>query len=70
VQALYEDAVEQLNAGLARFEKLKRVLLVDEEFSASDGTLTHTMKVRRRGIEARYQKLIDDMYEQADSLPG
>jgi long-chain acyl-CoA synthetase len=70
VQALYEDAVEQLNAGLARFEKLKRVLLVDEEFSASDGTLTHTMKVRRRGIEARYQKLIDDMYEQADNLPG
>ena len=43
------------NKNLARFEKLKRVLLVPEEFSASDGTLTHTMKVRRRGIEERYR---------------
>ncbi|MGA9528570.1 MAG: long-chain fatty acid--CoA ligase [Terriglobales bacterium] len=67
VQALYEGIVEDANANLARFEKLKRVLVVAEEFSAADGTLTHTFKVRRRGIEARYSKLIDDMYAKADA---
>ena len=66
VQALYEGIVEELNNNLARFEKLKRVLVVPEELSAADGTLTHTFKVRRRGIEDRYRTLIDEMYAKAD----
>lgn len=67
VQALYEGIIEDLNRNLARFEKLKRVLLVPEELSAADGTLTHTFKVRRRGIEERYRSLIDDMYAKAET---
>jgi long-chain acyl-CoA synthetase len=66
VQALYQGIVDELNQNLARFEQLKRVLLVAEEFSAADGTLTHTFKVRRRGIETRYRELIDDMYAKAE----
>jgi long-chain acyl-CoA synthetase len=66
VQALYEGIVEELNQNMARFEKLKRVLVVAEEFSAADGTMTHTFKVRRRGIEERYRELIDEMYAKAD----
>jgi len=69
VQALYQGIIDDLNEGLARFEKLKRFLLIDEEFSAADGTLTHTMKVRRRAIEDRYRPLIEDMYEKADTMP-
>jgi long-chain acyl-CoA synthetase len=67
VQALYEGIVEDRNQNLARFEKLKRVLIVPEEFSAADGTLTHTLKVRRRGIEDRYRALIDEMYAKAET---
>jgi long-chain acyl-CoA synthetase len=67
VQALYEGIVEQVNQNLARFEKLKRVLLVPDEFSADNGALTPTMKLRRRVIEERYRSLIDELYAQADS---
>ncbi|MGD0215278.1 MAG: long-chain fatty acid--CoA ligase [Terriglobales bacterium] len=67
VQALYESIVEETNQNLARFERLKRVLVVPEEFSAADGTLTHTYKVRRRGIEVRYRAMIDEMYAKAES---
>ena len=67
VQALYQGIVDELNRNLARFEQLKRVLLVAEEFSAADGTLTHTFKVRRRGIESRYRELIDEMYARAEA---
>jgi len=67
VQALYEGIVDEMNRNLARFERLKRVLLVAEEFSAADGTLTHTFKVRRRGIETRYRALIDEMYAKAEA---
>jgi long-chain acyl-CoA synthetase len=70
VQALYEGIVEETNQNLARFEKLKRVIVVPEEFSAADGTLTHTLKVKRRGIEERYRALIDEMYSKAEAAGG
>ncbi len=63
---LYESIVEELNQGLARFEKLKRVLLVAEEFSAEDGTLTASMKLRRKVVAERYRQQIDEMYSQAE----
>jgi long-chain acyl-CoA synthetase len=67
VQALYEGIVEGINQNLARFEKLKRVLLVADEFTADNGALTPTMKLRRRVIEDRYKKQIDELYAQADA---
>jgi long-chain acyl-CoA synthetase len=71
VRALYEGIVEELNRNLARFEKLKRVLLVADEFSAENGTLTASMKLRRRVVEERYRQQIEEMYEQAEGAgPG
>jgi long-chain acyl-CoA synthetase len=67
VKKLYEDIVNELNTNLARFEKLKRVLVVADEFSPADGTMTHTFKVRRRGIESRYRDQIEDMYTKAEA---
>jgi long-chain acyl-CoA synthetase len=66
VQALYEEIVEGINGNLARFEKLKRVLLVADEFTADNGALTPTMKLRRRVIEERYRTKIDELYAQAE----
>ncbi len=59
--------MKELNLNLARFEKLKRVLLVADEFSAENGTLTASMKLRRRVVEERYRAQIDDMYAQAEA---
>ena len=67
VRALYESIVEELNSRLARFEKLKKVLLVAEEFSAENGTLTASMKLRRHAIEELYRKQIEEMYELAET---
>ena len=67
MQELYEGIVEGINGNLARFEKLKRVLLVADEFTAENGALTPTMKLRRRVIEERYRRQIDDLYAQAEA---
>lgn len=67
VQAFYESLVEEINQSLAQFEKLKRVMLVPDEFSADNGALTPTLKLRRRVIEERYRKEIDELYAQAES---
>ena len=68
VQSLYEGVVEEINRNLARFEKLKRVIVVAEEFSIENGVMTPTLKLRRRVIEERYKKQIDELYEQAETL--
>ena len=67
VKALYEGVVEELNRGLARFETLKKILLVPDEFTATDGTLTPTMKLRRKAIEDRYREQIDELYNEAET---
>jgi len=67
VQSLYDGVVEEINRNLARFEKLKRVMLVEDEFTIANGALTPTMKLRRRIIEGRYKKQIDDLYAQAEA---
>ena len=67
VQSLYEGIVEGVNENLARFEKLKRVVLVPDEFSADNGALTPTMKLRRRVVEERYRRQIDEVYAQAEA---
>jgi long-chain acyl-CoA synthetase len=67
VQSLYEGIVEGINQNLARFEKLKRVLLVADEFSPDNGILTPTLKLRRKVVEERYRKQIDELYAQAET---
>ncbi len=67
VRALYEKVVEDVNQNLARFEKLKKVLLVPDEFSAENETLTASMKLRRRAVEKRYSKEIEGMYSGAEA---
>jgi long-subunit acyl-CoA synthetase (AMP-forming) len=41
--------------------------LVPDEFTAADGTLTPTMKLRRKAIEERYREQIDDLYKEAET---
>ncbi len=68
VHALYEGIVADLNQGLARFEKLKKVIVVPDQFSPEDGTLTASMKLRRRVVEERYRKQIEELYAHAEMV--
>ncbi|HTR25410.1 MAG TPA: long-chain fatty acid--CoA ligase [Terriglobales bacterium] len=68
VQKLYEEIVAEINQNLARYETLKRVLLVPDEFTADDGSLTPTLKLRRKIVEERYREQIDELYDEAEAL--
>jgi long-chain acyl-CoA synthetase len=67
VQSLYQGIVDEMNQNLAQFEKLKRVLVVPDELSIAEGTLTPSMKLRRRNLVDRYKKEIDALYAEAES---
>jgi len=43
------------------------VFLVADEFSAENGTLTASMKLRRHTVEDRWRKEIEEMYAQAEA---
>jgi long-chain acyl-CoA synthetase len=65
VRALYEGIVEEVNANLAKFEKLKKVLLLAEEFSIANGLLTPSLKLKRRVLDERYRAQIDALYAES-----
>jgi long-chain acyl-CoA synthetase len=68
VVALYEGLIAAVNRDLAQFEKIKKFILVTDEFSIASGALTPTMKLKRRFIEERYRKEIDELYATAEVL--
>ena len=69
VRQLYESILADVNSSLAQFEKLKKLALVSGEFSIADGSLTPTLKLKRRVIEERYRSVIQHLYaEQVDNV--
>jgi long-chain acyl-CoA synthetase len=55
--------VAQLTSQLADYERVRRVVLLPEEFSIDGGELTPTLKVKRRVIDEKYGKLIEQLYD-------
>ncbi|HSH46213.1 MAG TPA: long-chain fatty acid--CoA ligase [Longimicrobiales bacterium] len=47
---------------LARFERPKKVALLEGEFTVENGILTPSMKVKRRVVEDRYSDVIEALY--------
>ncbi|MGA3212620.1 MAG: AMP-binding protein, partial [Terriglobales bacterium] len=64
VEALYKKIVEQVNEDLAHFEQLKKFVLISDELSIADGSLTPTLKLRRRIMEERYRTQLDALYKE------
>jgi long-chain acyl-CoA synthetase len=65
VRAMYEGIVADLNSRLAQFERLKRIILVPDEFGIATGELTPSLKLKRRVVEQKYVREIDEMYAHA-----
>jgi long-chain acyl-CoA synthetase len=69
VRELYQGIVADVNRDLARFEQLKKVLLIPDELTAENGALTASMKLRRRAVEDRYRGQIEEMYADRAGTP-
>ncbi|HLF84482.1 MAG TPA: long-chain fatty acid--CoA ligase [Blastocatellia bacterium] len=61
---LIKRQVDKYTAELARFEKVKKVALLEQEFTTESGELTPTLKPRRSVIEKKYAKVIDRLYKE------
>lgn len=59
---LFERQIAAGTQGLAQFEKIKKIALLEHEFTVEGGELTPTLKVKRRVIDEKYRAVIDRLY--------
>jgi long-chain acyl-CoA synthetase len=50
VDALLAPRIEQVNAGLARYETIKRFVVIEEPLTVENGFLTPTLKIKRNKV--------------------
>lgn len=56
--------IESLSKDLASFERVKKVALLDREFTIDSGELTPSLKIKRNVVEKKYKDLIDSLYSE------
>jgi long-chain acyl-CoA synthetase len=67
---LFERQVDKLTSHLARYERVKRIALLEKEFTIEGGELTPTLKVKRRVIDQKYSDAIERLYDEAEKTSG
>ena len=60
--ALIESEVSRLTTHLAQYENIKRFALLPDDFTFDNGSLTFTMKLKRRVVEKQFNDLIAKLY--------
>jgi len=62
VHALIDSEVKRLTVHLAQYETIKRFALLPEDFTFDNGSLTFTLKLKRRVVEQQYAGVIESLY--------
>ncbi len=63
VRAMLQEAFDELNKDLPRFETIKYFAVLPNELTVEQGEITPSLKMRRRTIEDRYRHLLEEMYQ-------
>jgi long-chain acyl-CoA synthetase len=62
VHSLIDSEVKRLTVHLAQYETIKRFALLPEDFTFDNGSLTFTLKLKRRVVEQQYAAVIESLY--------
>lgn len=62
VHALIDSEVKRLTIHLAQYENIKRFALLPDDFTFDNGSLTFTLKLKRRVVEQQFATVIDSLY--------
>jgi long-chain acyl-CoA synthetase len=56
------NVIEKVNKKLTLLEKIKKIQLIDENFSIENGLMTPTMKVKRKKVTEKYKSHLEKLY--------
>jgi long-chain acyl-CoA synthetase len=65
VNALVKGYIDQLNAGLASYESIKKFAILPKDLTEADGDLTASLKLKRKAVEKKYMAILDGFYSGA-----
>jgi len=54
--------IENINKSLTLIEKVKKFILINEEFTIENGMLTPTLKLKRKEIIKKYKQQLENLY--------
>jgi long-chain acyl-CoA synthetase len=63
LQTAVQEIVESVNRNRSRYEQIKRFAILPRDFSAEEGEVTPTMKLKRRIAEQNFAGEIERLYE-------
>jgi long-chain acyl-CoA synthetase len=61
-EAEMQQVVDDVNRDLSRFEQIKRYAILPRDFTAEDGEVTPTMKLKRRVCQEHFATEIEALY--------
>jgi long-chain acyl-CoA synthetase len=62
---LMENAIDQKSTDFAGYERVKKFVLLDQDFSIEDNELTPSLKIKRDYVEEKYKDEIDKLYRES-----
>ena len=68
IVGLIESEVQRCTPDLSHHEQIKAVILLEHELTIEGGELTPTLKVKRRVVVEKHQKLIDQLYAEKEGF--
>ena len=66
VRAEIEKIVQEKNRSLAGYQRIKKFIILDREFTIENNDLTPTMKLKRKTVTEKFKSVLDSMYEAED----
>jgi long-chain acyl-CoA synthetase len=59
---------KEVNGKIENFERLKNLVVLDDEWSVDTGILTPTLKIKRNVVEDKYAPKVEGWYESSDVI--
>ena len=60
--------VRDHTSDLAKFEQVRKIVVLPQELSVENGDLSPTLKIKRRVVEAKYANEIESLYEDSHAV--
>ncbi|MEV0800166.1 long-chain fatty acid--CoA ligase [Kribbella sp. NPDC050281] len=62
-RVMVQGYVDELNAGLNRWETIKKFTILERDLTVESGEMTPSLKLKRKHVENEYADVLDKMYE-------
>ncbi|MDC1166724.1 AMP-binding protein [Candidatus Pelagibacter sp.] len=60
---IIQEEIEKINKELTKIEKIKKFIIINNQFSIENGFMTPTLKLKRFKIIQEYKKKLEDLYK-------